>query len=270
MAFIIGKNCIIHPSAVINVKHGFIGDRAVIKNGVIIEGHRVEIGHEAFIDRNSIIGGGSCFDHCAYLKAGDWLHMGWNSQINTARGVDIGNEFGCGIETKIFTHGAYIDSYALGASVQWAGVEIGDNVWLPNAWVNPGVKIGSNVIVAARSLIKNSLPSNCIAAGNPAKVIKEEYFPNVLSIDKKSDLINLIINQITNRYEKSLESVVFSFDIYNEILNVETPFGLTCFDLLQRKITGRVNNISLIVKDQLRRNGIRFRYFENEGHWIPW
>ena len=270
MAFEIGKGCKIHSTAVINVKHGFIGDRSVVNQGAIIEGHRVEIGHEAFIDRNSVVGGGSCFDQCAYLIAGDWLHMGLNSQINIARGVKIGNEFGCGIETKIFTHGAYLDSYSLGAPVQWSGVEIGDNVWLPNAWVNPGVVIGSNVIVAARSLIRKSLPSNCLAAGNPAKVIRDDYLPHVLSMDQKSDLVNLIISQIANRCDKSFETAILRFDILNETLCVEAPSGLTHFDLLQRKISGKVNKISLLTKDQLRRNGIRFRFFDNDGVWHPW
>ena len=125
------------------------------------------------MDRNSSIGGGSCFDTCAFLEAGDWLHMGVNSHLNIARGITIGHEFGCGIDTKIFTHGAYINSYELGAPVQWAGVEIGDNVWMPNAWVNPGVKIGSNVLVAARSLVNGLIPPNCMAGGTPARVIKE-------------------------------------------------------------------------------------------------
>ena len=52
-----------------------------------IEGHRVEIGREAYFDRGAHIGGGSCFSTKAFLRAGDWLHMGTDSQINTATGV---------------------------------------------------------------------------------------------------------------------------------------------------------------------------------------
>ena len=163
MGFHIGENCRIHPSAVINVEEGFLGAGSIINENVRIEGSRIEIGREAFIDRNATIGGGSCFDPEAILRARDWLHMGYGSQINTACGVEIGHEFGCGIETKIFTHGAYIDSYALGAPVQWAGVTIGDSVWMPNAWVNPGVRIGSSIVVAARSLVNRDLPSGSLA-----------------------------------------------------------------------------------------------------------
>lgn len=36
----------------------------------------------------------------------------------------------------------------------------------------PGVRIGDNVIVGAGSVVSRDVPSNCIVAGNPAKIIK--------------------------------------------------------------------------------------------------
>lgn len=35
-----------------------------------------------------------------------------------------------------------------------------------------GAKIGDNVIIGAGSVVSGTIPSNCIAAGNPAKVIR--------------------------------------------------------------------------------------------------
>lgn len=268
MAFIIGKDCKIHPSAFINVEEGFLGDRSIINEGARIEGHKVEIGKEAFIDRFSIIGGGSCFDKSAYLKAGDWLHMGMNSQINIARGVDIGNEFGCGVETKIFTHGAYIDSYSLGAPIQWDGITIGNNVWLPNAWVNPGVDIGSNVIAAARSLIKDSVPSNTFIAGIPAKVIKENAFKEP-EIDVKSKLIDLIMSQCKDRPEINNKWEYF-FNKDTEILSIIYDASRAYFDLKNRTISGDADKQFLIIKDQLRRNGIRFKFYIDGNNWASW
>lgn len=53
-------------------------------------------------------------------------------------------------------------------------VSIGDNVWLGmNVIVLKGVSIGDNTIIGAGSVVNKSLPSNVIAAGNPAKIIKE-------------------------------------------------------------------------------------------------
>ena len=52
-------------------------------------------------------------------------------------------------------------------------VEIEDDVWLcEGVTVLPGVTIGRGTIVGARSVVTKSLPSMCIAAGNPAKVIR--------------------------------------------------------------------------------------------------
>lgn len=50
---------------------------------------------------------------------------------------------------------------------------LGDNVFvMSNACIIGGVEIGDNVIVGAGSVVTKSIPPNCIAAGNPAKVIR--------------------------------------------------------------------------------------------------
>lgn len=54
-------------------------------------------------------------------------------------------------------------------------VVIGNHVWLgQNVTINKGVEIGSNSIVAGHSVLTKSIPSNCIAAGVPAKVVKSQ------------------------------------------------------------------------------------------------
>ena len=39
----------------------------------------------------------------------------------------------------------------------------------------PGVNIGDEVIVAAGSVVTKDVPSNCIVAGVPAKIIKRIF-----------------------------------------------------------------------------------------------
>jgi maltose O-acetyltransferase len=52
-------------------------------------------------------------------------------------------------------------------------VVIGNNVWLGSrAMVLKGVTIGDNSVIGAMSVVTKSVPANCIAAGNPAKVIR--------------------------------------------------------------------------------------------------
>lgn len=53
-------------------------------------------------------------------------------------------------------------------------IRIGNNVWVGDkATILGGVLIGDNVIIAANSVVTKNVPSNCIVAGAPAKIIKE-------------------------------------------------------------------------------------------------
>lgn len=52
-------------------------------------------------------------------------------------------------------------------------IVIGKNVWIGDkVTVLGGLTIGDNVIIGANSVVTHDLPSNCVAIGTPAKVIK--------------------------------------------------------------------------------------------------
>lgn len=54
----------------------------------------------------------------------------------------------------------------------YAPIRIGDDVFIGiNSIVLPGINIGSRVIVGAGSVITKDLPDNCVAAGNPARIL---------------------------------------------------------------------------------------------------
>lgn len=53
------------------------------------------------------------------------------------------------------------------------GVTLEDNVWIGmGCIVLKGVTIGENSVIAAGSVVVNSIPANCLAGGNPAKILK--------------------------------------------------------------------------------------------------
>lgn len=55
-----------------------------------------------------------------------------------------------------------------------APIIIGENVWIgADVRINKGVIIGNNSIVASASVVTKDVPENCIVAGNPAKIVKE-------------------------------------------------------------------------------------------------
>ena len=59
------------------------------------------------------------------------------------------------------------------ASVQPRPVIIGNNVWIGfDCCILPGVHIGDGSIIGARSVVDQDIPACCIAAGNPARIIR--------------------------------------------------------------------------------------------------
>lgn len=69
-------------------------------------------------------------------------------------------------------------------------IHIGENCWLgAGVIVLPGVTIGDNVVVGAGSVVTKDLPSNVLAVGTPAKVVREigEHDREYYYRDKKID-----------------------------------------------------------------------------------
>ena len=55
-----------------------------------------------------------------------------------------------------------------------APIKIGNNCWIgANAVICPGVEIGPNSVIGAGSVVVDNIPENCVAAGNPCRVIRK-------------------------------------------------------------------------------------------------
>lgn len=53
-------------------------------------------------------------------------------------------------------------------------VTICDNVWIgANVTICPGVTIGENSVIGAGSVVTRDIPDNCVAVGNPCRVIRQ-------------------------------------------------------------------------------------------------
>ena len=129
------------------------------------------------------------------------------------------------------------------------------------------MNIGDNVVVAALSLINADIPSGSLAGGIPATVLREKYLPKTLTSEQESVLIKMIESQCKSRPDLDVE---FSFAYDRSLLSVSEGKNVTVFDLKNLTIKGVVSVASVSVKDQLRRNGIRFRYEPTDGVWTSW
>ena len=55
-----------------------------------------------------------------------------------------------------------------------AAVKLGKNVWVgAHATILPGVTVGDNAVIAAGAVVTKDVPAYCVAAGVPARVIKQ-------------------------------------------------------------------------------------------------
>lgn len=104
------------------------------------------------IGRNSHVGCGVIIDqsHC-------WL-------------IEIGNNVTLAPRVHILTHDASPKRH-LGLT-RIGKVNIDDNVFIgAGSIVLPNVHIGANSIIGAGSVVSRDIPSNVVAAGNPAKIL---------------------------------------------------------------------------------------------------
>ena len=113
-------------------------------------------------------------DHQGNINVGDFVLLCPGVRIDSASLVTIG-------ESSMLAAGAYItdadwhDIYDRTQAIgRTAPVTLGANVWIGDgAIVCKGVSIGDNSIIGAGSVVTQDIPGNVIAAGNPAKVIRE-------------------------------------------------------------------------------------------------
>lgn len=117
--------------------------------------------------------------------------------------IKIGNNCHITYGVRFLTHdgGTLVispDEYDSNPFVICGNINIGNNVYIgERTTILPGVTIGDNVIIGCGSVVSRDIPSDCVAAGVPCRVIKrrEEY------VNK----IKEIIAGDNQRYYKDLE-----------------------------------------------------------------
>ena len=89
--------------------------------------------------------------------------------------VTFGDDCFVGPNVSIYTACHSTEPRERNSRKEWAKpVSIGNNVWLGgNVTILPGVTIGDNCTIGAGSVVTRDIPSDSVAAGNPARVIKK-------------------------------------------------------------------------------------------------
>ncbi len=121
-------------------------------------------GKEIFVGRNLFIlrrGGVTLGNRCA---------LGSHAQIVNHAPITIGDDF-LGASDLILNSGSH-DPLTL--QPKGAAITIGDRVWTGvRVTILAGVNIGSDVVIGAGSVVTRDIPSGCVAAGVPARVLRK-------------------------------------------------------------------------------------------------
>ena len=116
--------------------------------------------------------------YCDYgfnIEIGEKFYSNHNLVILDANKVEFGDNVFIGPNCGFYTSGHPLDYQTRNKGLEYAKpIKVGSNVWIGgNVCVMPGVTIGDNVVIGAGSVVNKDIPSNCVAVGNPCKVIKE-------------------------------------------------------------------------------------------------
>lgn len=109
------------------------------------------------------------------VKVGKKVVIGFNVTIDNVYPhlITIEDRVCVSGNNLIVAHSKTPEYYANVLESYVAPVVIKKSVWITvGVIVLPGVTIGEGTVVAANSVVTEDIPPNCIAAGNPAKVIK--------------------------------------------------------------------------------------------------
>lgn len=114
-------------------------------------------------------------DYGSHIEVGKNFFANYNCTIIDVAKVRIGDNCMLAPNVAIYTAGHPVHPDSRNSLYEYgAEVTIGDNVWIGgNAVILPGVKIGSNTVIGAGSVVTKDIPDWVIAGGNPCKVIRE-------------------------------------------------------------------------------------------------
>ena len=174
----VGKGVIFGKSVTIRNPHKIvIGNNVIIDENVMLDAKGVDnkgiiICDGVYIGRNTIL---SC-------KNGDIIvnknaNIGFNCEVYSLKKVEIGENVLIAAYTYIIGGGhmsSDVETPFRDQEKHAIGIKIGNNVWLgAKTIVMDGCDIGDNSVIGAGAVVTKSIPDYSVAAGIPAKVIKD-------------------------------------------------------------------------------------------------
>ena len=150
------------------------------------EEKRAEILNELLpnMDENGSLMGPVYFDYGVFTHIGKRFFANFNLTVLDVCPVTIGDDVMIGPNVSIMTPVHPLRYQDRNMRVRENGelydleygkpITIGNNCWIAaNVTVTGGVTIGNGCVIGAGSVVTRDIPDNCLAAGNPCRVIRE-------------------------------------------------------------------------------------------------
>lgn len=116
------------------------------------------------------------------LEIGDYVAVAEGVELYSVAKIKIGSK--CAVSQRSFICTASHDITSLKRPLTHAPIEVGDHVWIAaESMVHPGVTVSDGVIVAARSVLRDSPEAWTVWAGNPARCVGARKLANELNTE---------------------------------------------------------------------------------------
>jgi maltose O-acetyltransferase len=108
----------------------------------------------------------------SHISIGEHTFINYGASITAYREVRIGRHCLLGHHLRIIDRSEYgLEQREIAPPA--APVLIEDHVWIgAHVIILPGVRIGHNSAIGAGSVVTKDVPANCLAVGNPARVLR--------------------------------------------------------------------------------------------------
>ena len=172
-------------AAVADVK---VGPRAIVMLGAVLKDDRggsLTIGEASVVHRGAML-----LPYGGFIRIGRYCRVNPYSVLYGHGGLFIGDHVRIAAHCVIVpaNHGIALDAGLIADQpLTRKGIRIGDNVWIgAHCIVLPGVTIGEGAVIGSGSVVTKNIPSWSVAAGNPARVIRQRGDRFKLN-DRRSD-----------------------------------------------------------------------------------